>query len=94
MTSACRNTGYSGRDHKRNDPCAGSERRQGRVCVDIRPADKCHSESTCTGCPAVRAETSGARSSKINLTFWLCELGLGGRVIMFYVFPSGRTECF
>lgn len=77
MTSACRNTGYSGRDHKRSDPCTGSELRQGRVWIYALQTNA--TESTCTGCPAVRAETSGAESSKINLTFWLCELGLGGR---------------
>lgn len=35
---------------------------------------------TCTGCPAVRAEVQEQSPPKsFNLTFWLYELGLGGR---------------
>lgn len=63
---------------ERNDPCTGE--REGRDGCTYAPQTNAILSHTCTGCPAVRAESSRAESSKsFNLTSWLCELGLGGR---------------
>ena len=79
---------------ERNDPCTGEQ--EGRDgCVYIRPADNATLSHTCICCPAVRAESSRAESSKIlQPDFLVAWVRVGReRQLYFKSFLSRRSEC-